>query len=553
MAKITKIEAKKSGLPKRLRVAAYARVSMETKRLLHSLSEQVSFYSSLIQKNPEWEYAGVYVDSGISGTGTDRRKEFKRLLDDCEKGKIDIILTKSISRFARNTLDLLETVRHLKTLGIDVRFEKEHINSLSADGELMLSILASFAQEESISISNNIKWAIRKKFEKGEPWNTGVFGYAWNGSKFIVNEEEAYAVRKIFDDFLNDVPLNATSKWLKENGYRASSRQFVNYVLQNSIYTGDLILQRYFVPNVFTHQSVKNKGELPMYLLENNHEPIIDSETFEKVQQKIRYNLEFNKEAHCIIKPKCFSKKIKCGCCGESYVCLPRRGKITDVGLVECWGCYGKVKSYGGEHSCKNGRIDGKELRRVYCEIMNTDEFDEFEFGQSVKQIIIDPDGSLHFHFYDGRTTEGKTVFHDPHKKKLYDIHPIIYGYKWTDGGYKISEPEAEGIRLIFEYYNNGTAASEISREMKRLGYKSFRGGFSRDMVMNILSNRFYLGERTYRAEISGTGKEETVIDDHEPIISMEDFKKANERREKIAKRYSNSRYYKQTNGGTDN
>lgn len=143
-------------------MAAYARVSMQSERMLHSLSAQVSYYSGLIQKNPDWEYAGVYADDFISGTNTVKRDEFKRMLADCEAGKIDIILTKSISRFARNTVDLLETVRHLKDLGVEVRFEKERIRSMDGDGELMLTILASFAQEESRSISDNVKWGIRK-------------------------------------------------------------------------------------------------------------------------------------------------------------------------------------------------------------------------------------------------------------------------------------------------------------------------------------------------------------------------------------------------------
>ena len=167
--KITKIEPTKIELPKLKKVAAYARVSVDKGRTMHSFSAQVSFYNNLIQKNPEWEYAGVYADLGISGTDIKNRDEFKRLLDDCEQGKIDIILTKPISRFARNTVDLLNTVRHLKELGIEVRFEKENINSMSGDGELMLSILASFAQEESISISNNVKWGTRKRFQQGIP------------------------------------------------------------------------------------------------------------------------------------------------------------------------------------------------------------------------------------------------------------------------------------------------------------------------------------------------------------------------------------------------
>lgn len=157
MREVIQITPSMMQVQRKKRVAAYARVSMESERLMHSLSAQVSYYSELIQKNPEWIYAGVYADEGITGTLKSKRNEFKRMIEDCENGKIDIILVKSISRFARNTVDLLDTVRHLKGLGIEVRFEKENINSLSSDGELMLSILASFAQEESRSISDNVK------------------------------------------------------------------------------------------------------------------------------------------------------------------------------------------------------------------------------------------------------------------------------------------------------------------------------------------------------------------------------------------------------------
>ena len=184
MRKITRIEPTVPSIKHRKKVAAYARVSMQSERMLHSLSAQISYYSSLIQKNPDWEYVGVYADDFISGTNKVRREEFQRMLADCEKGKIDIILTKSISRFARNTVDLLETVRHLKSLGIEVRFEKENINSMSGDGELMLSILASFAQEESRSISDNVKWGIRKRMQNGMITASGhftVYGYRWEG------------------------------------------------------------------------------------------------------------------------------------------------------------------------------------------------------------------------------------------------------------------------------------------------------------------------------------------------------------------------------------
>ena len=176
---------------------------MGTELMFHSFSAQVSHYSQLIQSNPQWQYAGVYADRGISGTGTKKRAEFNRMIADCEAGKIDIILVKSVSRFARNTLDLLQTVRHLRELGISVRFEEQNIDSLTDEGELMLTLMASVAQAESEAISENVKWAIRKAFQKGIG-NTKrrTFGYHWMEGTMTVIQEEAEIVERIFRDFL---------------------------------------------------------------------------------------------------------------------------------------------------------------------------------------------------------------------------------------------------------------------------------------------------------------------------------------------------------------
>lgn len=223
MAKVNRIEPKIPALKKRQKVAAYARVSMETDRLAHSLSAQVSYYNDLIQSNPEWEFAGVYADFGISGTGTAKREEFNRLIADCEAGKINIILTKSISRFARNTVDLLSTVRHLKEIGVEVRFEKENIHSFSGDGELMLSILASFAQEEVRSLSENSKWGIRKTYQNGTDGvrNKKVLGYRYDGEKYVVREDEAEIVRFIFEQTAAGVAASDILAELKKRGAKS--------------------------------------------------------------------------------------------------------------------------------------------------------------------------------------------------------------------------------------------------------------------------------------------------------------------------------------------
>lgn len=187
---IKKIEAQAPVITKRLRVAAYARVSLDTERLENSLSQQISRYSTLIQQNPAWEYGGVYADNGISGTSTNR-EEYQKLMAECGASRVDIILTKSISRFARNTLDLLTTVRHLRERGIEVRFEKEGINTLSVKGEVLLTLLASFAQEESRSISDNVKWGTRKRFEKGIPnGRFQIYGYRWESDHLVIHPEE---------------------------------------------------------------------------------------------------------------------------------------------------------------------------------------------------------------------------------------------------------------------------------------------------------------------------------------------------------------------------
>ncbi len=191
---------------------------METERLKHSISAQISHYSALIQKKPEWIYAGVYADDAVSGTGIDRRGEFTRLIGDCDAGLVNIILVKSISRFARNTVDLLETVRHLKDIGVDVWFEEEGIHSLDSDGELMLTILASFAQEESRSISENAKWGIRKGYERGEARNCMLYGYRCRNGETVIEEKEAKVVRRIFQMFIAGDSCYFIAKKLNEEG-----------------------------------------------------------------------------------------------------------------------------------------------------------------------------------------------------------------------------------------------------------------------------------------------------------------------------------------------
>ena len=199
---ITKVEFEPQWRINVLRVAAYARVSSGKDSMLHSLSAQVSYYSSMIQKHPGWLYCGVYADEALTGT-KDSRENFQRLLTDCREGKIDLVITKSISRFARNTVTLLETVRELKELGVDVFFEEQNIHTMSTDGELMMTILAAYAQEESRSVSENQKWKVKRQFEDGKPWDGTLLGYRYRDGKYVIHPQEAEVVRRIFRDYLS--------------------------------------------------------------------------------------------------------------------------------------------------------------------------------------------------------------------------------------------------------------------------------------------------------------------------------------------------------------
>ena len=310
---ITKIEPKSSSEQPKKRVAAYARVSAETERLMHSLSAQISYYSSFIQNNPEWEYAGVYADKFISGTSINKRKELQRLLSDCDKGLIDIILCKSISRFARNTVDLLQTIRHLKDIGVEVKFEKENISTFSKDGEFMLSILASFAQEESNSISENVKWGLRKRFEDGSigAANKHIYGYRYDEElkKYIIIPEEADNVRIIFQMFLAGTTYADIARTMNKMGNKnvlenPFSLQYIRSIINNEIYTGDLLRQKGSTVDPLTKKKIKNDGVLPKYLMTDCHEAIIDKETYAKVQEEI-------KRREGLVNPTyCFTGKI---------------------------------------------------------------------------------------------------------------------------------------------------------------------------------------------------------------------------------------------------
>lgn len=398
MAKVRKIEPIIPRTVSRKRTAAYARVSMETEMLHHSLSAQVSYYSSLIQSNPEWEYAGVYADEGISGRSMAKREGFKRLIADCEAGKIDLILVKSISRFARDTVDTLQTTRHLKDLGIDVYFETEDIHSMSSEGELMLTLLASYAQEQSQSISENVKWGIRKRFKQGIPNGyKAPYGYRWNGESFSVIPEQGEVVKEIYRRYLAGESAYGIAKALAEKGITGQSGvpmddSTVKNILSSISYTGTMHLQK----NFFTdgRKRRKNKGELPMYAVEDMFEPLVSEQDFEKAQKIMKKRAEAmpNRNPELTV----FSGIVRCGNCGRS---VSRR--TTKYGKK--WVC--NTRERKGKHTCDFRGIYESELEEAATKALNLGCFDADVVKARVVLITID-NAYITFKLWNGKNRE---------------------------------------------------------------------------------------------------------------------------------------------------
>ena len=379
------------------RVAAYARVSSGKDAMLHSLSSQVAYYSALIQKHGDWEYAGVYADEAMTGT-KECRDEFQSLLADCRAGRIDLILTKSISRFARNTVTLLETVRELKLLEVDVFFEEQNIHTMSAEGELMMTILASYAQEESLSASENQKWRIKRNFETGKPWDCTILGYRAKNGVFEIVPEEAETVRQIFKWYLNGLGRQAIANKLNDLGIptrleKTWHQSTIRKMLRNEIYAGDLLLQKTFRTDHLTKQMRINHGELPMYHVQDAHEPIIDRVTFDTVQQELARRAESIQ-----VKPgsaTAFTGKIRCGICGKNY-----RRKTTHTGIV--WVC--ATYNTKGKKYCVSKQIPEETLQTVAAEVLGCEGFDQDAFAERIAFITALPNNALEFTFADGHT-----------------------------------------------------------------------------------------------------------------------------------------------------
>ena len=307
------------------RVAGYARVSTETDEQFTSFVSQVEYYTSFIKSHENWKFVKVYCDEGISGTSTKHRAGFKQMIQDAKSGKIDLIITKSVSRFARNTVDTLITLRELKDIGVEVYFEKENIWSFDNKGEVLTTIMASLAQEESRSLSENVKWGIERKYQRGQfslPYKS-MLGYDKGPEGMpVVNEEQAEIVRRIFRQYLSGDSPKAIAQSLDRdniptprNGKRWGISTIVR-MLQNEKYTGNAILRKTYTADYLTKRKVVNNGEMAKYHVTGSHEAIISEEEFNLVQDEMR---ERSSKVHNQYTSSIFSGKVRCGKCGGTF------------------------------------------------------------------------------------------------------------------------------------------------------------------------------------------------------------------------------------------
>ena len=389
----------KPSLKRLTRVAAYARVSTGKDAMLHSLAAQVSYYSNLIQNHPGWRYMGVYADEALTGT-RDNRAEFQRLLSDCRSGTIDMIITKSVSRFARNTVTTLETVRELKALGVDVYFEEQNIHSLSGDGELMLTILSAFAQEESLSASENQKGRIRKAFENGELMNMRtMFGYRITKKNGIeIDPEQAMVVREMYARIIRGDSLTSIVRWLNRNGHPGAfggkwTAGRLREALSNEKYMGHSLLQKAFRNNHLEKKQLPNQGELPQYYATETHPAIIDEATFEAAQQALERIAAQNPAA----KPRehhIFTGMIICSACGKHYRHVKNHG-------MSRWACPTYILE--GKAFCQSKQIPEEIIMRLACDLLGWNSFDEEAFKRAVDHVTAVYPHTLIFHLSDGQ------------------------------------------------------------------------------------------------------------------------------------------------------
>lgn len=344
------------------RVAAYCRVSTDNEDQANSFESQQRYFRQYIERNPDWELYAIFADEGISGTNTKKRKEFNRMIECAKNGDFDLIITKEISRFARNTLDSIFYTRDLKKHGVGVIFLNDNINTLDGDAELRLAIMSSIAQEESRKTSERVKWGQKRQMEQGVVFGRSMLGYDVKDGKMTINEEGAKIVRLIFHKFVDEGKgTHVIARELREEGIEPMrvkewQNTVILRVIRNEKYCGDLVQKKTFTPDFLSHEKKYNRGQEEFVIIKDHHEPIISRELFDKANRILdaKSLSQEGKAKHSNRYP--FSGKIKCGRCGASYVARYKTRK--DGSRYKAWRCY-EAANHGRPHIDKAGNQVG--------------------------------------------------------------------------------------------------------------------------------------------------------------------------------------------------
>ena len=386
---------KKAEKPK-LRVAAYCRVSTDSDEQATSYDAQIEHYTEYISKNPEWVLAGIFADDGITGTNTKKRDEFNRMIEECHSGNIDMIITKSISRFARNTLDCLKYIRELKDLNIPVFFEKEAINTMDSKGEVLLTIMASLAQQESQSLSQNVKLGIQYRYQQGKVQinHNHFLGYTKDADgNLVIDEAQAEIVRRIYREYLQGLSMDKIAAGLEADGILTGAGKTkwysstINKILRNEKYIGDALLQKTYTTDFLTKKRIKNNGTVPQYYVEGDHEAIIPKDIFlmvqeELVRRRVVHTSE-NGKRHCYSCKHCFAQIVFCGECGEFY----RRIHWNNRGCKSIvWRCCSRLENTG--HACHSRTVNETLLEQVVIDAINRVLCQKDDFLQTLRANI---------------------------------------------------------------------------------------------------------------------------------------------------------------------
>lgn len=386
-----------------LKVAAYCRVSTDSNDQANSLASQQNYFKEYIERNPMWELFDIYVDEGITGTSTKKRKAFNRMMVDAQLKKYDLIITKEISRFARNTLDSIYYTRKLKEYGIGVMFANDNLFTLDPDAELRLTIIASIAQEESRKTSERVKWGQKRRMEQGVVFGSSMIGYDVKDGKIYINPEGAEVVRSIFHKYTIEHKGTCTiARELKEEGIRTfTNKNWTNTVilrtLRNEKYCGDLIQKKTLTPNYLTHEKVLNRGEEELVIIRDHHEPIISRELFELTQKELKRRSPTDEQKKKLGNRYCFSGKITCEECGSSFVFHNK--KLMNGNYFKYWQCYngrrnGKTKHIdsvtGKEVGCPINHIAHDDLKNIVAYVIETMTADKSRFLAMLKKQLED-------------------------------------------------------------------------------------------------------------------------------------------------------------------